>query len=744
MMEKRESKKQTGRIIIASNRLPVSVVKKDGTFNITPSVGGLTTGLSSFHKDSNGLWVGWPGLTPADKNDGLSLEKTLRKDYNCLPVYLSASDLKKYYYGFSNRTLWPLFHYFTTYSDYEVSEWKAYKKVNRQFCRRLMEVIKPGDTIWIHDYHLLLLPDMLRQEKVDLAIGLFLHIPFPSMEIFRYLPWREELLTGMLGSDLIGFHTYDYTRHFLSSVLRILGREQEYGQVVAGNRLVKADTFPMGIDAARYSDAVHDEKVIKERKILLDKIKTEKILLSVDRLDFSKGIPERLRAYELFLEKFPEWRNKVTFIMLCVPSRTKVEQYKLLKREVDELVGKINGRFGRPGWQPILYMYRSVPFEELVALYREADLALVTPLRDGMNLVAKEYLACQGETGRGSLILSETAGAAAELGEAIIVNPNDLSMVADAINQGLKIAGDEIRAANAFMVKRIKKYNIYRWAEDFVEHLTLARGRQEQAKQRFLSEPLVNQLTSDYKKAKKRLLLLDYDGTLVKLKRKPEQASPDQKVLALLTCLSRDPANKVVIISGRDRKDLEAWLCQTGVDMVAEHGAWLREAGWESWHLKEEGLKENWKTNFCPMLEMFSERTPGAFIEEKTHALVWHYRKAEPDLGSQRAKELVDALHDMLSGTGLQVLLGNKVVEIKSAGINKGKAALHWLEKEDEWDFLLAMGDDWTDEDIFEVMPDHSWSVRVGYKPFTRAGYFTESPETVNNLLQTLSSSFCD
>ncbi len=743
-MEKRESKIQTGRVIIVSNRLPVSVTKKSKNFNITSSVGGLTTGLSSFHKENNGLWVGWPGFTPADKNESLSLEKVLFNDYNCLPVYLSASDLKKYYYGFSNRTLWPLFHYFTTYSGYEVSEWKAYKKVNRLFCRRLLEVIKPGDTIWVHDYHMLLLPEMLRQENVDAAIGLFLHIPFPSMEIFRYLPWREELLTGMLGSDLIGFHTYDYTRHFLSSVLRILGKEQEYGQVVAGNRLVKADTFPMGIDASRFSEAVLEESVIKERKTLLDKIKTEKILLSVDRLDFSKGIPQRLRAYELFLEKYPEWRNKVTFIMLCVPSRTKVEQYRLLKREVDELVGKINGRFGRPGWLPILYMYRSVPFEELVALYSEANLALVTPLRDGMNLVAKEFLACQGESGQGVLILSETAGAAAELGEAVIVNPNDLAMVADAINLGLRIPEGEKAAANSIMIQRIKKYNIYRWAEDFVEHLSLARSRHEQTKQRFLSEPLVNQLKNDYKKARKRLLLLDYDGTLVKLKRKPEQASPDQKVLSLLTCLSNDPANKVVIISGRDRADLEKWLGNTGVDMVGEHGAWLKETGWENWQLKEEGLSEDWKSNFCPMLEMFSERTPGAFIEEKTHALVWHYRKAEPDLGSQRAKELVDALHDMLSGTGLQVLLGNKVVEIKSAGINKGKAALHWLEKEDKWDFILAMGDDWTDEDIFNVMPEHSWSVRVGYKPFTRANYFTESPDTVNTLLQMLSRSFCD
>lgn len=737
-MHASNGKKQNNRVVIVSNRLPVSVARNNGNLKITPSIGGLATGLSSFHHDSNGLWVGWPGISPSDNEEKITMEETLRRDFSCLPVYLSAADLKKYYYGFSNRTLWPLFHYFTTYCTYEKSEWKAYRKVNQMFCRRLLEVIEPGDMIWVHDYHLLLLPDLLRQENVDAAIGLFLHIPFPSMEIFRYLPWREEILRGMLGADLIGFHTYDYTRHFLSSVLRILGREQEYGQVVAGNRLVKADTFPMGIDARKYSEAVDTSTVIKEKKTLRERLKTEKIILSVDRLDFSKGIPERLRAFELFLEKQPKWHNKITFVMLCVPSRTKVKQYQLLKREIDELVGRINGRFGRPGWLPILYMYRSVPFDELIALYSEADLALVTPLRDGMNLVAKEYLACHSKTGLGVLVLSETAGAAAELGEAIIVNPNDIEMIADAISQGLEMSAEDKKAAVSFMSRRIEKYNIFRWAEDFIEHLSQIRGRHELNKQRFLNIDLQRTVKSSYMKANTRLILLDYDGTLVSLKKKPELARPSAELLKLLSALKADPKNTVVIISGRDRDCLSEWMSGTGVDLVAEHGTWLRETDWNEWQIKEEGLNDQWKKNFYPILEMFSERTPGSFVEEKTYALVWHYRKAEPELGALRAKELMDALHDMLSGTSLQVLRGSKVVEIKPAGVNKGKAAMHWIDKKEKWDFILSMGDDWTDEDIFAVMPDKTWSIRVGFKPFTRANYFMESPEEVVNLLNTL------
>lgn len=472
------------RLVIVANRLPISVTRKEGKLNITPGVGGLAT-LSSFHRENNGLWVGWPGINPSNNKEKLLMEEILQRDFNCLPVYLSASDLKKYYYGFSNKTLWPLFHYFPTHCTYNPSEWESYQKVNHLFCRRLLEVLRPDDMVWIHDYHLLLLPDLLRKELPDVTVGLFLHIPFPSTEIFRSLPWREKILRGMLGADLIGFHTYDYSRHFLNCVLRILGKEHESGQVIDGSRKIKVETFPMGIDAEKYFTAVTSPAVQKERELLRKKIKTKKIVLSVDRLDLTKGVPERLKAFELFLENNPEWRGRLTFIMLCIPSRTKVREYQLLKGEIDELVAKINGRFSAPGWSPIIYLYRSLPFEELIALYSIADLALVTPLRDGMNLVSKEYLACQSRIGKGVLVLSETAGSIAELGEAIIVNPNDIEMMAGAIAKGLTLSDEEKRADIDLMAQRIKKYNIFRWAEDFIHHLAETKKDQEQNHQRF-------------------------------------------------------------------------------------------------------------------------------------------------------------------------------------------------------------------------------------------------------------------
>ena len=730
-------KKLSGRrVVIISNRLPVSVSKEDGKTVITPSCGGLATGLASYHHDQGGIWIGWPGLNPTSDKEKQGLKERLLNEFNCYPVYLTNIEINKYYNGFCNNTIWPLFHYFPTRCSYDSKEWEFYRSVNLKYCRALLEVVRAGDIIWVHDYQLLLLPEMIRREIPEATIGFFLHIPFPSMEVFRCLPWRDEILNGVLGADLIGFHTYDYSRHFLSCLLRILGKEQNYGYVMADSRVVKVDTFPMGIDAAKFVQTVGSHEVETEIKNLMKNIKNNKVIISVDRLDFTKGIPGRIKAYEVFLEQYPAWHGKVTYIMLCVPSRDKIYQYQLLKREVDELVGKINGRFGAPGWSPIVYMYRSVPFQTLVSLYTAADLALVTPLRDGMNLVSKEYLVCQGLEKNGMLVLSETAGAAAELGEAIIVNPNSINSMVEAIYQGLTMPEDEKKAALKLMNKRTKNYNVFRWADDFVEQLFKVKEHQEHNKQRMLAGGLRQKLLDNYRRANKRLLLLDYDGTLVSFKKKPEQAKPDQELIEILKGLTGDANNRVVVISGRDRNSLSNWLAETGVDLVAEHGTWIKERGDADW-VRQKGNGDQWKSNIYPILETFAERTPGAFIEEKSSALVWHYRKSQPELGSLRAKELVDNIKVLLNATGLQVLLGNKVIEVKPMDVNKGKASEHWLEKED-WDFILGMGDDWTDEDIFVTLPEKAWSIKVGFKSYTEASYYLDSLRDSRELLKSL------
>ena len=735
-MDLKTNEKLDRRVVIVSNRLPISVGKKHNRLEITPSVGGLATGLSSFHQGNNGLWVGWPGFSPPDQKEETALESNLKENYNCSPVYIKATDLKKYYYGFSNKTIWPLFHYFTATTSYDASDWEGYKRVNQNFCRKVLEVATKDDIIWIHDYQLLLLPQLIREQIPEATIGFFLHIPFPSMEIFRTLPWREEILRGMLGADLIGFHTYDYSRHFLSCVLRILGEEHEYGRILTGNRTIRVDTFPMGIDADKFLETAKSNKVAKRVKTLSSTINTEKIMLSVDRLDFTKGLINRLKAYELFLEKNPQWQQKISFVMLCVPSRTQVREYQLLKKELDEVVGRINGRFSAPGWTPIIYMYRSLPFEQLVALYAISDLGVVTPIRDGMNLVAKEYLICQEISKKGVLILSETAGAAAELGEAILVNPNDINQMADAIAEALSMQKREKDQAIEVMTNRIKKYHVFRWAEDFVEQLLETKTKQRRKKSRLLSVALRTELLENYKKATSRLFLLDYDGTLVSLQKKPELAKPDSELISMLSALTAEPKNTVVVISGRDRNFLEQWLKKTKVNFVAEHGTWISGAG-EEWEFFGKGITTEWKEQIRPILEMFTERTPGSFIEEKDYSLVWHYRKSQPELGSLRAKELIDDLRELLTGTTLQLLQGSKVLEVKPQDINKGKAALHWLERQD-WEFIMAIGDDWTDEDMFSVLPKGAWSINVGLNHFSKAHYFLESPNQVRALFSLL------
>ncbi|MCL6560791.1 MAG: trehalose-6-phosphate synthase, partial [Firmicutes bacterium] len=349
------------RLLIVSNRLPVTVVKKKNGYHFSASIGGLATGLKSFYNRQKSIWVGWPGELHADE-DREWVKERLLEGYNCLPVFVPEEEFERYYGGFSNRTIWPLFHYFPIYTSYDESYYEAYRRVNQVFCDELLRIARPDDVIWIHDYHLMLLPGLLRERLPDAAIGFFLHIPFPSFELFRLLPWRCELLSGLLGADLIGFHTYDYVRHFLSSVLHLLGYDHRMGEVFAKNRLVKVDTFPMGIDYDRYANAVTDPKVVGEVESLRQRLQNRKIILSIDRLDYTKGIPKRLEAFELFLKKYPQWHEKVTLILVTAPSRASLDQYRLLKKEVDELVGHINGNYGTVGWAPIQYLSRTLSF----------------------------------------------------------------------------------------------------------------------------------------------------------------------------------------------------------------------------------------------------------------------------------------------------------------------------------------------------------------------------------------------
>lgn len=722
-----------GRLIIVSNRLPTGVVKRKGKLSYRRSVGGLATGLGSFYKSYDSQWIGWPGIV-SEKVDHIerdAIEKELKAD-DCQPVFLSEDQIENYYYGFCNRTIWPLFHYFPLYTEYVDDFWKAYIQVNEAFSEAIVDTAGSGDEIWIHDYQLMLVPGFVRKKLPDAKIGFFLHIPFPSFEVFRLAPWRREILDGIIGADLVGFHTYDYVQHFLTSVRRLLGHEHTFGQISAGSRLIKVDTFPMGIDYERFVGAVAQSSVQREVERIRRNAGPRKIILSIDRLDYSKGILERLRTYDLFLEKNPEYKEKAVLILVAVPSRTRVEHYRLLKKQVDEVAGDINGRHGTIGWVPVLYLYRVLPFEALVALYYVADVAMVTPLRDGMNLIAKEFVATKGE-GKGVLILSEMAGAAKELGEAIIINPNNAEEVADALKEALVMPEAQQRRRNEIMQERLRRYNITRWAQDFLDNLRHIRELQDERYATRLTDDIRNKLLEDYKRGSGRLILLDYDGTLVSFSQEPDAAAPDPELLRMLKDLSDKEQNEVVIISGRKKDRLTEWFDDLNLQLVAEHAAWVREKG-KAWQTPR-SLKSEWKDEVRPTLELYVDRTPGSFIEEKDFSLVWHYRKADAELARVRARELSDDLIHLTSNLNLAVLEGSKVIEVKSAAINKGQAALRWTER--PWDFILAVGDDWTDEDVFEALPAGAYSIKVGLGP-SRARYNVDSFHDVRSLLNEL------
>jgi len=720
-----------GRLLVVANRLPLNTTRKAGELHFRPSPGGLAVGLSSLPDSVERVWLGWPGATSEKlRSEEKDQIRERLVDECCHPVFLTRRQMEGYYQGFCNKTIWPLFHYFPNRTVCEVRFWKVYRQVNELFCEEVMKVARPGDRIWVHDYQLMLLPRLLRKRLPKAEIGFFLHIPWPSFELFRLLPWREEILNGLLGADLIGFHTYGYVRHFLSSVSRIAGVEHMLGNVSLAHRLVKVDAFPMGINYEKYSRAIEDATVAKEAAKIRRKIGDRKIIISIDRLDYSKGIIERLEAFDLFFSEYPEYRGRVTLIMVAVPTRTRVEDYQELRNRLEQLVGRVNGAYGTMGYIPVWYLYRSLPFPELTALYNVADVALVTPLRDGMNLIAKEFIAAKAGKA-GVLVISEMTGAAGELGEALVVNPYDKAAIVAAIHRALEMPACEQIERNKLMQKRLRRYDVSRWSRDFLGALGQIKKTQEEMSARLLSDSMKEELAGDYRRSGRRLLFLDYDGTLVGFKGMPAEAGPDDEVLGLLKGLSGDPANTVVIISGRDKGTLEAWLGDVGCSLVAEHGGWFRSTGgdWESPAVSD----TRWKESIRPIMELYADRTPGSAVEEKDFSLVWHYRRSDPELAYVRGHELRDALMNLTENLDVRVFEGNKILEVKSQIVSKGRAVERWVHKQ-TWDFVLAAGDDYTDEEMFSVLPEEAYSIKVGFAA-SQARFNVQSVGEIRKLL---------
>jgi len=721
------------RVLIVANRLPVSVTIENRDYRLNASSGGLATSLRRVHERTNGLWIGWGG-EPARLVAPVEAQLTRElNEQRLVPVQLTQAELARYYDGFSNGVIWPLFHYLLDKGNFDAeADFRAYYQVNERFARTVAEHYRTGDAIWVHDYQLLLVPGMLRRLLPEAKIGFFLHIPFPASDVFRILPWRQQVIESLLGADLLGFHPATHRHNFQRAATQLVQVDFDVDRIRVDDREVHLGVYPIGIEVEPFESAAGQPAVLNEAKRIREAHPDKRVVLGVDRLDYTKGIPRRLLTIERLLERRPTLRDKLLFIQVAVPSREKIAAYHDLRQSVNELAGRINSQYGSPIGSPIQLLYRSVPFSQLVALYRAADVMLVTPLRDGMNLVAKEYVASRVDED-GVLVLSEFAGASAELREALAVNPFDISGTAATLAAGLDMRPEEQRVRMRAMRTHVRSFDVHRWANAFLDALARI-GRSESLRASLVPPAITDAIIDRLSAAPSRVILLDYDGTLVQFFPLPELAEPEPKLLALLERLCASPRNQVHLVTGRPREGIESWLGHLPLALHTEHGFWSRWPGadWRANRLAD----SQWKEGLRALLRQFVEGTPGAFVEEKDVSLALHYRRADPSLAKERLRWVREELRGRALDE-LEVIEGGKVLEIRMRGVHKGiivDAIKPQLLPETE---VLAIGDDRTDEDIFVALPETAITVKVG-SGSSRARFRVDDIYQVRRLLERL------
>jgi trehalose 6-phosphate synthase/phosphatase len=733
-----------GALVIASNRLPISLSIADGEVTSERTSGGLASALRGVH-GSHG-WVGWPGTLVPDENRA-EVATRLAAD-GLFPVFLSAEEQEDFYGQICNDSIWPLFHYLPDRFSFSQSAWQRYVEVNDRFADTIVGQCPPGARVWVHDFHLMLVPAALRRRRPDLSIGFFLHIPFPSSELYRILPAREDVLRGILGADYIGFHTGDYARHFRSSCLRVLGLDSEPDVIEFDGRLVGVGVDPIGIDVRSFTETLAEPETARDYAELEERYAGQRLVLGVERLDYTKGIPQKLRAFERFLEQDPERAKTTTMVQVLVPSRLEGAEYRAQRDEIELQIAHVNGRFGQPGRTPVEYFHRSLSRSELAALYRRADVLAVTPLRDGMNLVAQEFVLCQTAAPeldgrwRGALVLSELAGAAHVLAGALLVNPWDDTDIAARLAEALEFDPAERRRRLELMAGRVDELDCRRWSERFLSRLArYARSTPERPKTRPLDQDARERIVRRAVRARRRTLLLDYDGTLRELVSHPDLAAPTSEILAVLGALCDLPGTEVHIVSGRTRETLEAWLGALPVYLCAEHGYLARPPDGD-WH-KLFDVDLSWMSRVDRLLRTVAADVPGTLVERKTCSVAWHYRQAEPEYGAWRARELLVAIEQLLPGAPAEILLGHRVVEVRARGVNKGAYVAELFPSgKSKSHFVLAAGDDRTDLDLYSALPSGSVGVHVGRRRTRvrdvspRDQFAVDSPRSVRDLLR--------
>ncbi|GMI64558.1 trehalose-6-phosphate synthase, TREHALOSE-6-PHOSPHATE SYNTHASE 1 [Hibiscus trionum] len=723
--ERKEFQASKQRLLVVANRLPVSAVRRDdGSWHLNVSAGGLVSALLGV-KEFETKWIGWAGVAVSDEIGRKELTEALAAK-RCVPVFLDEEIVQQYYNGYCNNILWPLFHYLglpqedrlATTRSFQ-SQFDAYKKANRLFANAVKEQYEEGDVVWCHDYHLMFLPKYLKEENSKMKVGWFLHTPFPSSEVHRTLPSRSELLRSVLAADLVGFHTYDYGRHFVSACTRILGLEGTPEGVEDQGKLTRVAAFPIGIDSDQFIKAVKLPQVQDLIKELQGRFVGRKVVLGVDRLDMIKGIPQKALAFEKFLEENPNWHDKVVLLQIAVPTRTEVPEYQRLSSQVHEIVGRINGRFGTLTTVPIHHLDRSLDFHSLCALYAITDVALVTSIRDGMNLVSYEFVACQASK-KGVLILSEFAGAAQSLGAgAILINPWNVSEVASSIGQALDMPADEREKRHHHNFKHVTSHTSQEWAATFVSELNdtivEAQLRRTQIPPPLRIEVAVDRFTC----SNNRFIILGFNATLTEpgntLGRKDSQIKVLEPKLRPdlqepLRKLCNDPKTTVIVLSGSGRSVLDDNFGDYSLWLAAENGMFLRVTTGDWMATMPENINMDWADSVKNVFEYFTERTPRSHFELRETSLMWNYKYSDIEFGRLQARDLLQHLWTgPISNASLDVLRGSRSVEVRSISVTKGAAIDRILRKivqdkgiKDPIDYVLCMGHFLTkDEDIY-------------------------------------------
>jgi trehalose 6-phosphate synthase/phosphatase len=686
-------------VVVASNRLPFTFVRSPKGLERRPSPGGLVSALEPVLRKRGGTWVGWPGI---ELRRGETLS-TRGVPYSIRPVRLSEQDVQRYYHGFANRTLWPLMHALAARARFDARDFQQYADVNLRFAEQTVDAAKGAGLVWVHDYQLMLTPPQIRLSLPETALAFFLHIPFPPFDIFRLLPWDREILRALLACDLIGFHVPGYVQNFLDCAERSLGArvDREAGLVEYGDRTTRVGAFPLGIEFDLFESQARAAPPSTRTA-------SDRVVLGVDRLDYTKGIPERIQSFERLLELHPEHREEVTLTQLAVPSRSQVTEYRELKREIDELVGRVNGRFATADWSPIRYLYRTLSQQRLCALYRDADVALVTPLRDGMNLVAKEFVACQVDD-PGVLVLSRLAGAADTMREALLVNPYDVDGTAEALHRALTMEEAERRSRMAALRRREKRDDLDTWVHSFLEA-----SRVESAPLAPLADADFSRWLDDFLKAYRLALFVDYDGTLCPLQDHPSKArlSPRMRK-ALESCAARRDTD-VAVVSGRSLRDVTATVENADLTYAGNHGLEIAGPGID--HFVHEDLPHYRRRAEQLARDLEACNTEGAWTEAKGPTLTFHYR-AVPE---NRRTKLVEEVRHIVTQHGYQARDAHCAVEARPPiGWDKGHAVLHVLRARygpawSEEVRVIYVGDDQTDEDAFRLLAGLAATFRVG------------------------------